>query len=114
MSRQGTVKADVCDGRSLHDKNSRTTTFSAQDEAEPKLTQESQTRTEDTRCTICTTLTMESHDRELEARFRTTETDAFQLRLAKNSCIPPTNPRPATRAVRGCARSKPNPLTLPV
>ena len=46
----------------------------AQDEAEPKLTQENRTRTEDTRCMTRTT----SHDCELEARFRAKETNAFK------------------------------------
>ena len=105
--------SNVSDGRGIRDKNSRTTlNLSAQDEAEPKLLWENQTRTEDTRCAIRTTLTIGSHDRELEVRFRMMETDAFQLRLAKSSGVPSGNPRPATG--RGRARSIPNPLPLPV
>ena len=59
-----------------------------QDESEHKLPRENRTMTKETRRAIRSTFTMESHDRELEARFRTMETDAFQLRLGRNNCDP--------------------------
>ena len=62
----------------------------AQDESEYKLPRENRTMTKETRRAIRSTFTMESHDRELEARFRTMETDAFQLRLGRNNCDPPS------------------------